>query len=169
MQIPDTDGVWILLPEWVLVDGDVPKPIEGSVMRGLGLRLSGVAWLSTDDYGIKELVTSDPARREYRITGVVEQSRDFQTDDGSGNQHAGCEILVVVEEQRVLVTTSGWARDFPPSAHITASGRWRVVAPYEWDDFELPDVRSDWLVRSIASAGRGDSMLDLVTLPSSAE
>ena len=169
MQMRDTDAVWTLLHEWILVDGDVPKPVEGSVMREVGLRLSGVTWLSTDDSGIKELATSDRARREYQITGVIEQSRDFETDDGSGVQHAGCEILVVVERQRVLITTSGWARDFPPSAHITAIGRWSVVAPYEWDDFQLPDVRTDWLVRSIVDAGCGDLMLDLVTPPSSAQ
>jgi hypothetical protein len=167
--VRDTGGVWTLMREWILVDGDVPRPIEGSVMREVGLRLSGVAWLSTDDFGVKELATSHQARREYSITGVIEQSRDVQTDDGSSVQDAGCEILVDVGKQRVLIATAGWARDFPPAAHITASGRWSVVAPYEWDDFQLPDVRSDWLVRSVASAGCGDLMLDLVTLPSSAE
>jgi hypothetical protein len=156
--------VWTSLREWILVDGEVPVPAEGSIMRDVGLRLSGDAALSTDHARIMEAAVSDQSRHEYQITGVVEHSQDIQTDDGNGAWHAGCEVLVVVDGQRLLITTSGRALDLPPSAHVIATGPLSIVALYEWDDFQLPDARADWLVRSITGAGQGDFMLDLFPL-----
>jgi hypothetical protein len=42
------------------------------------------------------------------------------------------------------------------------TGRPSIVGTYEWDDFGLTESPADWLVKAVAKADRGDTMLDLV-------
>jgi hypothetical protein len=44
---------------------------------------------------------------------------------------------------------------------VAVTGRLEVVGDYEWHAFGLSESRGDWLVKAIASAEHGDTMLDL--------
>ncbi|TDO26065.1 hypothetical protein EV643_1743 [Kribbella sp. VKM Ac-2527] len=52
---------------------------------------------------------------------------------------------------------------------LPLTGRLSIVGAYEWDDFALTESPADWLVKAVAKADRGDTMLDLVTRTAASE
>lgn len=127
-------AVEVSIPEDVVVDGDVAELEPGAVLA-LGLRLA-------------------TAERGVRLDGVVTWVRDspelgyaeFVLDTGD---------VAVLLDSRELPSTPVIGSEF------SARGALSLIRDYEYDAFDLPDVRSAWIVRSARYQGPG-YLADLV-------
>jgi pimeloyl-ACP methyl ester carboxylesterase len=95
------------------------------------------------------------------LDNVCGASSDFNVDTGAGTRHAGAGFVLTIGADRYQVETDGWARDVPAGSRVAVTGRLEIVGDYEWDAFGLSESRVDWLVKAIAGADHGDTMLDL--------
>ena len=91
------------------------------------------------------------------MTGRAGEPR-ISDADGS---HGGAEFVLTVGSDRFQVQFDGRAREVSVGTRVTVIGRLAVIGDYEWDAFGLSESRADWLVTGVASADRGDTMLDL--------
>ena len=145
-------------------DGEPPLPKVGDILLNLGLRVHGEAIPASDDVpdAITDIPAGQPRSTTYQVTGRNAGVRDFDMDQGRGITHVGVEFVVSVGALRFQVQSDGWADDVGPSLRVMVTGQLMVVGGYEWEDCELEDTRSSWLVQSIATADYGDVMLNLL-------
>jgi hypothetical protein len=96
------------------------------------------------------------------LTGIAEEARDYQADDGGQPRHAGAEFVLRVDAYRIQVQFDGRATDIRPGSRVTVRGPLELVGEYEWEAFRLVDTRADWYVNEVEPLGRAGAMRDLV-------
>ncbi|HEY9293414.1 MAG TPA: hypothetical protein VIP98_19225 [Microlunatus sp.] len=78
----------------------------------------------------------------YRVTGRVLEVRD-----------RGSELIVDAGQCRLVVRLGIGSGRLRSGGVVSVEATLGVIAAYEWDDFAIPDVRADWIVRSVQSVG----------------
>jgi hypothetical protein len=81
----------------------------------------------------------------YELTGLAGHAADVRSERG----HAGSEFVITTGDQAFLARTAGPASEVAAGSRVTAQCTLSVVADYEWDAFDLPDLRTDWHVRRL--------------------
>ena len=124
----------VVIPDWLVADEDIAVPRPGVLLGGLGLRL-----------------------RDY--SGAIEAPKNLQTIRGRVTWLRADDANELFE---MAVDTGAWSvltqEDFHTrraerlslGRRVALTGRLYGVAAYEFIDFALPDVRTDWLVESAA-------------------
>jgi hypothetical protein len=133
-------------------DGALPELARGSYLRGVGLwadcRSVGPARTAMD--GIAELAGPDSApesgRYGYELTGVAGPAQGMRT---GSEEHAGLEFVITAGDLGMVARTAGPVSEVAAGSRVTAQCTLNVAADYEWDAFELPDLRADWYVRRL--------------------
>jgi hypothetical protein len=146
--------MWVYMETWIVKDG-APELARGSHLRGVGLRADclsvGPAQTAVD--GIAELVDpaggQGPGTHRYELTGVAGPAQDVYAGDGPAQRHIGSEFVITADDQAFIGRTAGPASGVAAGSRVTAQCTLGVVADYEWDAFDLPDLRSDWYVRGL--------------------
>jgi hypothetical protein len=143
--------MWVYMATWIIQDG-APELGRGSILPGVGLRagcLSVSPALAPVD-SLAELVNrgagQQPACHVYELTGVAGMARDVYAGDGPAERHAGSEFLITAGDLAFTARAAGPASEVPAGSRVTAQCMLSVVADYEWDAFDLPDLRRDWHV-----------------------
>ena len=111
---------------------------------------------------VREVPEASPDQVRYMATGIIEDSRDWETFVNNESQHAGCELVLAANGLRLQVTIDGHARDWPEGMQVTTTGRFEAIGEYEWESFLLVETRSSWLVRDVRPVSNGDLVIDLV-------
>jgi hypothetical protein len=136
---------------WIVKDG-APELARGDHLPGVGLRADchtlGPARTAAD--GIAELADpggpQGPGSHRYELTGVAGHAEDVWSERG----RVGAEFVITAGDQAFLARTAGPASEVAVGSRVTAQCTLSVVADYEWEAFGLPDLRTDWQVRSLA-------------------
>ena len=95
----------------------------------------------------------------YALTGTASDAENVWTNNTRwkrGSRHSGVEFVLTVGPDRFRVRSEGRASDVVPGSRLTATGSLALIGEYEWKDFELPDIRADWLVTSVVDLPDGD-------------
>ena len=151
-------GVWTHLASWLVQSGEVPQLEVGDTFRQVALRAA--CWSVTNasgPEGVGELSGPDPSGDRsfhYAITGVAEWSRE----PSSVLLRAG-RLAFLAEPREVHA--------MPDAVHLSAERHTagfrvpavgervsvvaglQVMAAYEIEAFDFPDVRCDWRVRGL--------------------
>jgi hypothetical protein len=155
--------------DWMLSDGDLPRPVAGAVLRSVGLRLRGgvtAAEGPTPD-GVVEVLADragDQGAPEYALTGVASDGRDVWADYGrrwSGPDRVGAEFVLTVGGELFQVQHGALSSAVPDTSRVTVTGAFELVGEYEWEHFGLVDTRADWFVRQVIELTGGDVLVDL--------
>jgi hypothetical protein len=100
--------------------------------------------------GIAELAGPDSPHESgsyrYELTGVAGPAKGIRTGN---EEHAGSEFVITAGDLAMVARTAGPVSEVAAGSRITAQCRLNVAADYEWDAFELPDLRADWYVRRL--------------------
>lgn len=151
-----------------MLDGQVPQPVAGSVLAAVGVRAYCWAVRQHDAaQPVRALTQAESGRAHaYEVFGTAGPARDFSADSDSWPRHAGAEFVLHAGRLRFLASIEGRASEIAPGAVLAVMCTLDLVAGYERDAFELPDVRTDWHVVSVerlpASDGlERDDLLDL--------
>jgi hypothetical protein len=134
--------VWTYLETWVVQDGEIPELRVGSKLIDHGVRASG--WVIEPTAAVEglELVDGpDPdgfATVTYRLTGLVEWARR-ETDEWIIRSD-GTPYLARLSDLHPLPGVR---------QRVTVLCALAVVPDYEWDAFEIPSVRQDWIVEGL--------------------
>lgn len=125
---------------WIIADGDLDEPVEGMILRGLGVRL--------------EPGVSDDGCERTRLSGAVRWAR---IDSLNGL----VETLVESSGVGVLTQSPGSADTALPDlgSRRECSGYLHSIGLYEFEDFGLPDVRMDWRVFAVGPVSEGDDLI----------
>jgi hypothetical protein len=158
----------VRVPDWVLVESGRHRPEAGSHLRSVAVRLQGqiAAVRGETPDGITEvaLVGSVANRRTiYALTGTVSDPRDVwtKTKRWGRSEHSGAELVLTIGTDRFQVQFDGSASDVGPGSRATATGELVLVADYEWESFDLTDIRTDWYVTRVINLPDGDIQVDL--------
>lgn len=158
------ERMWVRVPDWMVLEGDVPEPRAGAALKRAGVRVLGRTLFTEPGEldGVTELLLDEthPSRATYRVTGVATDVRAVEVDFGGGARHAGSEFVLTSGIMRLQVQVERPVA-IAPGARVTVEGPMVVVGDYEWDGFDLTDTRADWRVRSVVLQTDGDLMLDL--------
>lgn len=128
----------VVVHQSIVYDGEVERPVTGERLTGLGLRLDERDWAEVG--------------RPVTVTGVVRWVRD----DGQTS-----EAVVECDGFSVLVTTpTGRPAPGAVGGTVRVRGHLTSIGPYEFDEFGLPDVTRDWIVRSVEVTA--EPMLDFL-------
>jgi hypothetical protein len=144
--------MWVYLEPWIVQDGALPELARGSHLRNVGLwadcRSVGPARTAMD--GIAELAGPDSAhesgRYRYELTGVAGPAQGIRTGN---EEQAGSEFVITAGDLGMVARTAGPVSEVAAGSRVTAQCTLNVAADYEWDAFELPDLRADWYVRRL--------------------
>ncbi len=147
----------------MVVSDEATVPVVGTVQRlGLvalsdevGTRHSGseaIVALPSQSRG------SDAAPR-YRISATVLGAVDVLGQSHVVNEV--CELHASVMGQRMLIRLRGRAESWAAGDRVVVEGDLSVVAAYEYESFDLPDVRGDWRVLSVEIRGHDAYDVDL--------
>jgi hypothetical protein len=143
--------MWVRIDDWMVIDDQISLARRGQLIRGLGLctryaRLIDPP-LQTEgliEFGGGQKPTTGQ-QATYRCTGTVFHAEDVEADIGSGSFHAGCELATMIDEDlKLLIRLDQHAARFPVGSRVTFDCTFIVIAAYEWSDFDLPDVRTDY-------------------------
>jgi hypothetical protein len=150
--------VWATLATWMLGDGEVAELAVGDVVQNVGLRLncSTLGPATGESVGAFALSDALSGTALYRLRGTCRAVARTQQSALLELEHAA----IVAEPADVRpapgsIDEGGLERysvDFlPPEAGRAAEAQgWLEVVPgHEWDDFELPDARQDWVLAGI--------------------
>ncbi len=100
--------------------------------------------------GIAELAGPDSAhesgRYRYELTGVAGPVKGIRTGN---EEQAGSEFVITAGDLGMVARTAGFVAGVSAGSRVTAQCTLNVAADYEWDAFELPDLRTDWYVRRL--------------------
>jgi len=148
--------MWVYMETWIVQDGALPELARGAHLRGVGVRADclsvGPARTAAD--GIAEFVDpggeQGPGSHRYELTGMAGPAEDVYAGDGPAHRHIGAEFAITAGDQAFLARTAGPASGVAAGSRVTAQCTLSVVADYEWDAFDLPDLRADWHVRRLA-------------------
>lgn len=156
--------MWVRVPDWMVVEGDVPDPRAGGTLEGAGVRVLGhvTSTKPSESDGVSELRfdETDPSRAVYRVTGTATDVRGVEVDFGRGSQPAGIEFVLTNATLDLQVQVKRTVA-IDPGSGVTVEGPMVVIGDYEWGAFELTDTRADWQIHSVVSLSDGDLMLDL--------
>jgi hypothetical protein len=151
-------SVWTHLASWLVKSGEVPQLEIGDTFGQVAVRAS--CWSVTDAGGpdaMGELVGADPSGDQsfhYAITGAVEWRREPST------MLLRSGPLAFLAEPREM-SPAGEDEPLAPARHnggfrlsavgdrVTVVAGLDVVAAYETEAFDYPDVRRDWVVRGL--------------------
>lgn len=145
-------SMWVYLEPWIVRDGALPELARGSHLRSVGLWADcrGVGPARTAMDGIAELAGPDSAHESgsyrYELTGVAGPAKGIRTGN---EEHAGSEFVITAGDLAMVARTAGPVSEVAAGSRITAQCTLNVAADYEWDAFELPDLRADWYVRRL--------------------
>lgn len=151
--------VWATLETWLLGDGDVAELAVGDALPDVGLRLNcSTMGPATGESVVGALELSDPLTGTalYRLRGTCRAVA--RTQQSALLELADAAIVVEPADVRPApgsIDPGGLERysdDFlPPEVGRAAQAQgWLDVVPsHEWDDFELPDARRDWVLAGI--------------------
>jgi len=158
--------MWVAIREWMLADQEPPLPTVGSVLRSVGVRVSGIVAVAQPDApdAITEIGTTldaSPQFVEYMLSGAAGPARDVKIHAGRRGRQSGAELVLTVGELRFQVRFDGSARDVPAGSRVVVRGQLSLVADYEWEAFQLGDSRADWQVRDVVALDAGGAMVDL--------
>jgi hypothetical protein len=92
MDLTGLAGIWVRLPDWVLDEACLPKPVPGTVLKHIGIRVHGALERADDtaEDGViaeSEPSAADPRTPVYRVTARVESSRPLEVDTGLARIH----------------------------------------------------------------------------------
>ena len=144
--------VWVRVADWMIADGEVPVPRPGDVLRGLGVRWQGEVSSAAPEVsdGIEQLTLGSSASDvTHRVTGWASDARDFHVDMDPGVRDHGTDFVLAVGTVRFQVQCAGCAADVLEGTRVSVTGRASVIGSYEWDGFDLADVRRDWHVDGV--------------------
>lgn len=154
-----TDSVWTYLENWIVQDGEVRELGRGQRLTDVGMRAG--CWNireAVGTAGVTGLPGPDPdgfLTRHCEVAGAVEWTRAPST------------VLLRVNGFRLIAEPSGvrevrvrdgeyalerYLPDFwlpRVGSRVSLHCQLSVMADYEWDAFEFPDVRADWVVERI--------------------
>ena len=83
----------------------------------------------------------------YDLTGVAGQVRDVLADAGDGESvRVGSEFLLTSGAMPFIARTADFHVDVIGGSTVTVRCSFEVMADYEAEAFDLPDVREDWMV-----------------------
>ena len=160
--------VRVRIEQWMIADDEPPMPRRGSVLAGVGVRVHGEP-LPVDDGvpdGVEVRRTTGPAAdgTVCAVTGTVSDVRAVEAGSvpGEGVQVVGAELVITTGEDRFQVQLDGRAQDVRPGSRVTVTGELVLVGAYEWESFDLPDTRDDWVVRRVVGLCDGDVGVDPV-------
>jgi hypothetical protein len=149
--------VWATLATWLLGDGEVAELAVGDILRDVGIRLDcstlGPATGST--FGAFALNDARKGTAQYRLRGTCLALARTQQTALIELEHAA--ILAEPADVRPVPgvdhgALERYSADFLPPEEgqaAEAEGWLEVVADYEWDAFELPDARRNWVLAGI--------------------
>jgi hypothetical protein len=95
-----------------------------------------------------------PGSHRYELTGLAGPAEDVYAGEGPAHRHIGAEFVITTSDQAFLAQTAGPASGVAVGSRVSALCTLSVVADYEWDAFGLPDLRTDWYVRRLATEHR---------------
>ena len=153
-------SLWVHLPEWEVVDGQVPEPAPGVVLGAAAIALQGRSEpLESDAFesgGPQGVVlvngpTSSEASAEYVITGMVVKAGDMVADYGQGATHVGVELVLQVDDWQLYARVEGRATEISPHSRfpVRVRGELHLVENYNEDVVELREMRADWAVAEV--------------------
>jgi hypothetical protein len=169
LRAGDDAAMWVRVMGGMLTTGEALRPVAGGELRAAGLRVRG-AVVAADDATADGVVDLPAARGtaqgcpEYQLTGVASDGRDVWAQHRrrrGSTHHAGAEFVLSVGGQRYQVHHGGSASDVAERSRVTVIGAVELVAGYEWEDFGLPDTRSDWFIERVVELSDGDALVDL--------
>lgn len=119
----------VYIPEDMVFDGYLGEPHEGKILTGLGVKLS---------------LNGQDGPQQIALSGLVIWSR---IDRVNGLTETEMEVdgISLLTQEHVFGMT---APDVGSTREVL--GVPLGVRDYEYDDFELPDVRMDWTVDAVA-------------------
>lgn len=145
-------SMWVYLEPWIVQDGAVPELARGSHLRGVGLwadcRGVDPARTAVDGIGVPAGPDSahESGRHRYELTGVVGPVKGIRTGK---DEHVGSEFVLTADDLAVVARAAGPGFEVAAGSRVTAQCTLNVAADYEWDAFELPDLRTDWYVHRL--------------------
>ncbi|PFG17099.1 hypothetical protein ATK74_1660 [Propionicimonas paludicola] len=153
--------MWVRVMGWMMADDEPPRPSVGSLLRSVGVRARGavVAADPREPDGIVEVAGgSGPGEQVYAVTGIASEVRDIWSgaERGRRREHCGAEFVLRVGADQFQVQFDGHASEVASGARVTVTGRLELVGEYEWESFQLPDTRTDWLVTEIVELSDDD-------------
>lgn len=88
----------------------------------------------------------------YQLVGTAGPSRDVLSDlsVGVGLHRVGTELTIRTIDRTVLAFTTAKPESEAGDVVVT-SCRMELMWPYEWEGFDLPDVRRNWVIRDAVS------------------
>jgi hypothetical protein len=115
-----------IIPEDIVLDGDMDEPIIGQQLSRLGVRIA--------------TPSEDQSDNTVVLQGKVIWSR---IDGDLVERIIGCGDMRVSHESSVIDKAA-----LEVGAEVSLSGTLYGIRDYVFDDFELPDIRQDWLIHS---------------------
>ena len=175
--------MWVTVSDWMLVDDEPPRPVAGSMLRSVGVRIQAQGGVKSADSatpdGVVEVPPADGVsarvvrgahrRSVYKLTGYAATAEDVWV--GTGRrwtrklQHDGAEFVLTAGDDQFQVHINGHAWEVVPDTRLTVTGCLTLIAEYEWDAYQLADTRGDWLVTAVVELRGGDIQVDLAHPP----
>lgn len=139
--------MWVYLWSWQVQAGDIPQLQAGERLPNVGVRAN--CWTLRQGAGPDGVVARDELDPQgYRtahcdLSGSAEWIRHNKF-----SPHL--ELLIRTGDVAVLARSdSDWVDAIPVGSRVTTQCWLDVVADYEWEAFELPDLRCDWTVNRL--------------------
>lgn len=148
--------MFVTLPDWLVGDGEVPRPVVGANLRGVGLRAEAFRVdLHGHRPGTSELSAGQAGGRPHavRLAGRAGASHDVWAGVEEHPERVAVEFLLDVGDFAVLAWVEPPWDDIAAGGPVCIDAVLRIVAHYEYDAFQLPDVRRDWVIRKVLEGG----------------
>jgi hypothetical protein len=136
-------SVRIFIPDDVVMDDEIPEPIVGVDIPEMGVRLARM-W--------------KPDGRDQSLEGVVEWSRVDELNDLF-------ETVVATPTYKALTQDDAKGRLPDAGERVALRGTLRCVRSYEFEAFDLPDLRQPWHVTAVLSQGREGYLIEADPIP----
>ncbi len=145
--------MWTYLPQWLVQDGQVDELTPGSSLLSTGVAATCTKVKIADGSRSAGVVLAEsgvPYGYRYDVTGVAGAVRDVLAGNGDGRSaRIGSEFLLTSGSLRFLASTTNIFVDEVAGLTVTVRCSLHVLADYEFEAFDLPDVRADWSVGSV--------------------
>ena len=133
----------IHIPDDVVIDEEIPEPLPGVDIPLMGVRLG---WIWTAD------------GRAGSFDGVVEWSRADEL-----NQLF--ETVFAISTFKALTQEAAEGRLPEVGDRLTLRGSLSYVRSYEFEDFDLPDIRQPWRVTALLLQDRDGYLIEADPAP----
>lgn len=144
--------MWTYLPTWLVQDGQVEELAPGSSLQATAVAATCTKVVTVDrswSPGLV-LVEADVDGYRYDVTGLAGAVRDVVADRGDGRfVRVGSEFVLTSGLLRFIARTTDFPFDEVAGSMVTARCSLEVLADYEMDAFDLPNVRADWAVEAV--------------------